>query len=220
MVWGQRQDKNEILLHSDEYFPHVRYENKKKCIEGILYEENEHYQKRALWEFLKFQGRKTWKEHENHPIWEKKILQKKCLFSVFQLPTYQSSITHEKHQSWRNRTSLLKKRVFWGFFFSLCHLLFLCTKTSKCIQISVYGITGHYQKRVIWMFFEYIRHQNAKSNGNLSIWENKTTWSKTCILSVFKLLRYEVANVYAKHLIWEKKTVLIKTFILSVFQFT
>ncbi len=61
------------------------------------------------------------------------------------------------------------------FFFSLCHLLFLCTKTSKCIQISVYGITGHYQKRVIWMFFEYIRHQNAKSNGNLSIWENKTT---------------------------------------------
>ncbi len=89
----------------------------KKCIEGTLYEENEHYQKRVLWVFLKFQGRKTWKEHERHPIWEKKILQKKCLFSVFQLPTYQSSITHAKHQSWRNRTALRKKNVFWVFFF-------------------------------------------------------------------------------------------------------
>ncbi len=29
MVWGQRQDKSEILLHSDECFPHVRYENPK-----------------------------------------------------------------------------------------------------------------------------------------------------------------------------------------------
>ncbi len=29
MVWGQRQDKSEILLHSDECFPQVRYKNSK-----------------------------------------------------------------------------------------------------------------------------------------------------------------------------------------------
>ncbi len=85
----------------------------------------------------------------------------------------------------------------------------------KSMERSPYGNKKHYQKHV-FNLFELLTYQNAKTHAKHSLWKNRITLPKTCILSLFDhvTLKY----MQRTQCLGNEKT-LQETCIMSVFKF-
>ncbi len=117
--------------------------------------------------------------------------------SVFEFLRYQKAKKREQQSLQRNKTN-----VFLSVFSS-------CYGPKR--QNACKGTYMGKRKRIlremcITSVFELLRYDNAKTLVQDSVWINRTTLPKTCILGVFfYMVRYQNAKMYAKPLHGEMK---------------
>ncbi len=64
-------------------------------------------------------------------------------------------------------------------------LIKLGNKALKSMSITLHGNKKNFYQELEFMCFELIIYQNTKTNAKLTLWRNRITLPKTCILSVF-----------------------------------
>ncbi len=117
--------------------------------------------------------------------------------SVFEFLRYQKAKKREQQSLQRNKTN-----VFLSVFSS-------CYGPKR--QNACKGTYMGKRKRIlremcITSVFELLRYENAKTLVQDSVWINRTTLPKTCILGVFfYMVRYQNAKMYANPLHGEMK---------------
>ncbi len=143
-------------------------------------ETEQHYQKRFFLFifFFTLLGIETPKCIQSILYEETKGNYEKCVMSVFEFLRYQKAKKREQQSLQRNKTN-----VFLSVFSS-------CYEPKR--QNACKGTYMGKRKRIlremcITSVFELLRYDNAKTLVQDSVWINRTTLPKTCILGVFFL---------------------------------